>query len=86
MKRTPLLILGSLFLILCIACLFNPEHSSNLHFALIIELVFFVQFAMTKKARAIPEPENITVSNTSMEENVEQFEMETGIGAIQEAH
>ena len=63
MKRTPLLILGLLFLSLTIACLFNPDHSSRLHLALVVELIFFIQFAMVKKSRmAIKTPESIISS------------------------
>jgi hypothetical protein len=63
MKRTPLLILGLLFLSLSVACLFNPDHSSRLHLALVVELIFFIQFAMAKKLRmAIKIPESIVSS------------------------
>ncbi|MDZ4793729.1 MAG: hypothetical protein SGI83_05565 [Bacteroidota bacterium] len=87
MKRTPLLILGLLFLLLCVACLFYPDHSSNLHLALVIELVFFIQFALTKKSRAIPEPQEINSTHHRVElKEAAVYELEAVEAEVQEIH
>lgn len=52
MKRS-LLILGLFFLVLWISCLFIPHKTKSIHIALIVELVFFVQYVMAQKKPAI---------------------------------
>jgi UDP-N-acetylmuramyl pentapeptide phosphotransferase/UDP-N-acetylglucosamine-1-phosphate transferase len=63
MRRVPLLILGFVFIGLCVACLFTPDRSSNMLVALIVQLVFFMRFAMVKRIRtSIKTPESIVNS------------------------
>ena len=51
MKRN-LLILGLFFLVLWVSCLFIPHKTKSIHIALIVELVFFLQYVMAKKKPA----------------------------------
>lgn len=55
MKRS-LLILGLFFLVLWVSCLFIPHKTKSIHIALIVELVFFLQYVLAKKKPATGEP------------------------------
>ncbi len=86
MRRTPLLILGLLFLALCVTCFFYSGHSSNMLIALLVELVFFIRFAMVKESRmSVKTPESITNSQP-LQQRDKEYEVAIKETEIQEVH
>jgi hypothetical protein len=67
MKRK-LLILSILFLILWVACLFYPGHNNGIHIALIVELVFLMNYLLIKKIPAVKETTKSAVINQPIRE------------------
>jgi len=54
---------------------------------LVIELVFFIQFALTKKSRAIPEPQEINSTHHRVElKEAAVYELEAVEAEVQEIH
>jgi hypothetical protein len=85
MRRIPLLILSFLFIGLCVTCLFTPDRSSNMLVALMVQLVFFMRFAMVKRIRtSIKTPESIVNSQHIYQEQkkYEPDVAEPGVQAI----
>ncbi len=82
MKRTPLLVLGFVFLGLWVTCLFYPECSSKMKIALIIELIFFMHFAMVKKNRTLPEIANIDSTTNTVQKEEEKAEADTTMAEV----
>ena len=62
MKRK-LLVLSGLFLGLWVACLFFPGRNSGIHIALLVELVFLLQYVFNKKAVVLTAVTEETVMN-----------------------
>ena len=50
---------GLIILLLWISCLFIPHKTKSIHIALIVELVFFLQYVLAKKKPATGEPIDI---------------------------
>lgn len=73
MKRS-LLILGLFFLVLWVSCLFLPNKTKSIHIALIVELVFFLQYVMTRKKVPPGEPVDIK-DNAGVIESIDTKEL-----------
>ncbi len=66
MKRK-LLILSVLFLVLWIGYLLYNGHTSNIHIALIVQLVFFVHWVLNMSSPVAKEIPEVSVQETVME-------------------
>ena len=60
MKRS-LVVIGLLFLILWVTCLFFQNKTSSIHIALLVGLVFFSQHLMTKPKPVVTEDQDANV-------------------------
>lgn len=86
MKRTPLLVLGLVFLGLLVTCLFYPACSGKMQIALIVELIFFIHFAMVKENRTLSEMSNINTPNESGLKEENKVEVESAKSDVQKVY
>ncbi|MBK7562134.1 MAG: hypothetical protein IPI68_11665 [Chitinophagaceae bacterium] len=81
MKRK-LLVLSGLFLGLWVVCLFYPGQTPGIHIALLVELVFLLQYVFNKKPVEINAVPEATVMNQPEEKIESEKEIYTGIPDI----